>query len=439
MKSFFCQTWLLTQLAMPVVTAVCCPPTSLYANANVPAPIRVTIQKKGDKFVLYRGGKPYFIRGAGDGGAGFDRAAACGANSIRTWETDQAGPLLDEAHRLGLTVTLGLQVRSERRGFDYNDTAKVAQQLAEIRAQVRTYKNHPAVLLWGIGNEYNHKYTNPKVWDAVNAIARMIHEEDPNHLATTVVAGINARDINYLKTRCPAIDLLSVNQYGNLPGLPQQIREYGWDKAYLVTEWGPTGWWETTYTAWKAPLEETSHEKALVYQSRYEQTIGQDRDKCVGSYVFLWGAKHERTPTWFGLFEPTGEATEMVDVMQYLWTGHWPANRAPQLDSLRLDARRATDNIYLRAGTSYPARVYVQDADGDQLTYRWALLRESTAREEAGDAEKPVEVLTGHLAQETTGQPTLTTPGAGAYRLFVYAYDGKNHVATANIPFYVQN
>jgi len=34
---------------------------------------------------------------------------------------------------------------------------------------------------------------------------------------------------------------------------------------------------------------------------------------------------------------------------------------------------------------------------------------------------------------------TLNAPEAGgAYRLFVYAYDGQNHAAHANIPFFVE-
>ncbi len=41
------------------------------------------------------------------------------------------------------------------------------------------YKDHPALMIWSIGNELNHGATNPKVWDAVNEISEMIHEIDP--------------------------------------------------------------------------------------------------------------------------------------------------------------------------------------------------------------------------------------------------------------------
>ena len=44
-------------------------------------------------------------------------------------------------------------------------------------------------------------------------------------------------------------------------------------------------------------MEETSSQKAAVYQSRYEASVQQDKTQCLGTYVFLWGQKQERTPT----------------------------------------------------------------------------------------------------------------------------------------------
>jgi len=44
--------------------------------------------------------------------------------------------------------------------------------------------------------------------------------------------------------------------------------------------------------------------------------------------VFSLGQKQERTPTWYGMFLSSGEATETVDVMEYIWTGRWPEIRA---------------------------------------------------------------------------------------------------------------
>ena len=418
--------------------------TALAAGARVapgagkPGAVKVEIHQADGRYQLLRAGKPYFVRGAG-GGQFPERIAAYGGNSIRTWGTDDAPQVLRAAQANGLTVMLGLDVARERHGFNYADPQAVAAQLRHLRAEVLKYKDDPAVLLWGIGNELNLEYTNPQVWDAVNDIAKMIHEVDPNHPTSTVLAGAAPREVAFVKARCPAVDVLSINTYAGLATLPQQVRNAGWTGPYLVAEWGPTGHWECQQLPWKAAIEETSSQKATVYQSRYEASVLQDQAHCLGAYVFLWGQKQERTPTWYGLFTEDGQESEVVDVMQYLWSGHWPSNRAPHIASLHLNGHPAADTVYLRAGQRYPAAADVADPDHDALTYRWELLPEATDLKNGGDRENRPTPLPGLLATPNLNQTQIQAPAqAGAYRLFVYTTDGHGNVATGNVPFYVQ-
>ena len=401
------------------------------------SPIKTKLVTTNGGFSLIRSGKPYFIKGAG--GTNYtDRLAKYGGNSIRTWSSKNGDEILNKAYALGLTVTMGLDVARERHGFNYDDTLAVKQQLENLRKEVRKYKNYQALLIWGIGNELNLEYKNPKVWDAVNDIAKMIHEEDPNHLVTTMFAGINKREIDYMKARCPEVDLLSVQVYGGLAKVPEKLRTAGWEGPYMVTEWGPTGHWECIRTPWKASIEETSSQKADVYKSRYEASIKQDKH-CVGSYVFLWGQKQERTPTWYGLFTEKGEESEVVDVMQYLWTGGWPKNRAPHIDSVLINNKKSTDFIYLQPEENYPLTVFANDLNNDILTARWELLPESTDLKNGGDRESRPSAIPELVTINNLNSAVLKTPKKeGAYRLFIYISDGHNKVATANIPFYVK-
>jgi beta-galactosidase/beta-glucuronidase len=94
----------------------------------------------------------------------------------------------DEAHQYGLKVMMGIDIARERHGFDYNDPVAVQKQLEDVQTAGIALKDHPALIIWGIGNELNLLATNPKVWDAVNDISKMIHEIDPNHLTTTSLA-----------------------------------------------------------------------------------------------------------------------------------------------------------------------------------------------------------------------------------------------------------
>ncbi|MET0637439.1 MAG: hypothetical protein ABWZ25_15515 [Chitinophagaceae bacterium] len=400
-------------------------------------PVKVELRKLDSSWQLVRDGKPYFIKGTG-GGAYPDRTAAYGGNSIRTWSTRGAQKILDSASKYGLTVLMGLDVARERHGFNYDDTAAVKKQLDELRKEVLKYKDHPALLAWGIGNELNLHYTNPKVWDAVNEISKMCHELDKNHPTSTELAGINKKMIDEIKKRSPDLDILGINVYASLAVLPAAVRTSGWDKAYMVTEWGPTGHWETLETAWKQPIEETSSEKAGVYKARYEFGVERDLANCVGSYVFLWGQKQERTPTWYGVFTEKGEESEVVDVMQYLWSGKWPENRAPHIYSLQVDGKKAIQNVYIKSGSEYNVLALADDAEKDKLVYRWEILPEPTKVGDGGDHEDRPQPVLGLISFSSDGIARLKAPASpGAYRLFVYITDGHNNVATANIPFYV--
>jgi len=407
---------------------------------NTNEPIKVSITKSADgAFQLLRDGKPYFVKGAG-GSAFPDRIAAYGGNSIRTWGSKDGQRVLDVAHQHGLTVLMGLDVARERHGFDYNDTAVVKKQLDRLREEVLKYRNHPALLAWGIGNELNLRYGNPKVWNAVNDIAKMIHELDKNHPVCTVLAGIDKDLVTQLKARCPDIDFLSVNTYGDLKSLPQNIRNTGWPGAYMVTEWGPTGHWESLTTPWKSAIEETSSEKAAVYKTRYEYSVAKDKERCLGSYVFLWGQKQERTPTWYGLFTEKGEETEVMDVMQYLWSGNWPINQAPHIYSLQVNNKKPIDFLLLQPGSKNNAMAAAFDPNDDKLTYRWEILPEPTQLSDGGDFEaRSTAIENSIVGNANQSNISFIAPEKeGAYRLFVYISDGKNKVATANFPFYVK-
>ena len=402
--------------------------------------VKVEIVQTADGYQLMRGGEPYVIKGAGLEFGDIASLAAHGGNSIRTWTTandvETAQEVLDKAHALGITVALCLPMSSEHWGFDYDDPEAVSAQLESFRAEILKYRDHPALLAWIIGNELNYDYTNPKVYDAVNDVSQMIHELDPNHPTTTTVAGLGADVLKDIVERAPDLDFISFQVYGQLFILPEFIEDTGYDGPFFVTEWGAIGWWEVAKTAWDAPIEATSTEKANTYLKGYREMLEPLTGQLVGSYVFLWGQKQERTPTWFGLFTEAGEKTEAVDVMHYIWNGAWPENRSPQVRSMALDGKPATDNVTLSAGQTYDAVLDVIDHENDPLAYRWELKPESEATQVGGAFEESISNLDG-LVVASAGTARITAPQPGEYRLFVYAYDDHGHAAHANIPFLV--
>ncbi len=408
---------------------------------EITGPTRAEIKKEGDKFQLYVGGEPFYIKGAGLEFGDIPALARNGGNSFRTWRTnngERSGKeVLDEAYENGLYVTMGLDVDRERHGFNYDNKAAVAVQFEKLKAEVMELKDHPALIIWAIGNELNLRATNPKVWDAVNDLSKMIHEIDPNHLTTTTLAGISKELVDEIKLRAPDLDLLSIQMYADIVNLPKYIAETGWDGPYIVTEWGATGHWEVETTEWGAPIENNSTVKAEYYLERYKTAIEPYKNQCLGSYVFLWGQKQERTPTWYGIFMENGNETESVDVMHYIWKNEWPANRCPRLVEFELDGKTAYDNVSLNSNKHYKAVIKIEDAEGDDITYIWDIMPESTDLGDGGDFESTPESLHG-LIEGEGDTIELTAPSIpGAYRLFIYADDGHGNTAHANIPFFV--
>jgi hypothetical protein len=409
----------------------------LVLNGQAQA-IKVMVVPKGaDAYELQRGNAPYYVKGAG-GSVHMDKVVAAGGNSVRLWGAENAQEVLDEAQKKGLTVMLGLWMPPERHGFDYSDKWACEDQVAQFKSVVNKYKNHPALLLWGVGNEVDLAYTDFAVWHAVQNIAAMIHEEDKNHPTCVVTAGIDAPEVALIKAHCKDIDILGVNTYGDLPALPEKIRLYGWTKPYMVTEWGPNGHWEVAKTSWGAAIEQTSTEKAITYRERYRDFIKKDSNLCLGSYVFLWGQKQETTPTWYGVFVGDKQ-TEAVNVLQEEWSGSKPIYWSPQILSFGLNQSAATASVMSKKGASVKVDLKVQHTDLAILTYKWEILPESEFTKSGGDAEiKPDAIPVMMKGDLETGFNFKAPFQRGAYRLFVYIEDKHEQVACANFPFFVK-
>jgi hypothetical protein len=405
--------------------------------ANPPVgvvPVQITRTKTG--YQILRGGKPYYIKGV-SGQQQLDRVKMLGGNSIRLYTTNYADAVLDKAQEQGLTVMLGLWMKPEYEKFDYFDQDAVAQQKEQIRQDVLRYKNHPALLMWNVGNELDMHSTNPRSFQVLNDYIKMIHELDPYHPVTTALSG-HFNMVAATRRFCPDLDILTLNVFDQLDKLSERLLEKGWDGPYIVGEFGARGWWEAPMTAWQAPLDQSSTMKAEYISSRFKSTMVKDRDRCLGSYVLYWGQRFEQTPMWFSLFTAKGEKTPVVDLMHTLWTGKEVSNKAPYLTQLKLNGQDASENTFLEPGMIYPAIVDVTDPEGDSLRVHWEVtpdINEMGALPQYRTAPEPV----ANAIEQVQGlQARVRAPAKrGPYRLMVSVYDGQGSVATHSYPFYV--
>lgn len=387
-------------------------------------------------FELQRNGKPYYIKGAGAKDH-FNLLSKSGANSIRLWSTNNRH-LLDSADHYGFTVTLGLYVRPERSGMDYNDEYAVKGQIDQLKKEVLKYKDHPALLIWGIGNEVDLKYSNFKVWETIEAIANFIKKVDPNHPTMTVIAGIDPSKIYQIKKNCPSIDILGLNVYGSIENAGTNIRKFNWDKPYIVTEWGVNGPFEAKKTAWKAKIEPPNGVKAEQRLVRYKELIEKDSERCLGSYCFLWGQKQESTATWHGMFLSDGRPTEAVDVMQYCWTGKWPSTRAPSIKDISLENLDWRKDHVLASNSQVSLKIQYLRYNNKETIFEFKLFPEAYSNQIGGDFQASPEAIAFEVIRQKKDELIFITPKRrGAYRIFAFVKNEMGQSSVANIPFFV--
>lgn len=398
------------------------------------------IAKADDGWQMLRNGDPFHIRGA-VAGAHLDELAAAGANALRLRPRRE---MLDRAAELGLVGMVNLPVRGERNGMDWGDEAQVMDQRREVLDVVESFRGHPAVMMWSVGNELDWippgRPHSPRLWSRLNDLAREIHGIDPHHSVCTVVGtGRFEQKVQDIARECPDFDLLGINTYGDIAEVTRLARQH-WPKPYVIAEWGPTGHWQVPRTEWRAPIEQTSTEKARAVFQRYTNVILADRAHCLGSFVFYWAEKQETTHTWYGLFRD-GLKTESIDVMTRFWTGAWPENRAPAVLELTIGGVSDRTNARLAPGSVHEARVVSYDPDHDPLVFAWDIRPEVVipADSYAGSGERRAEPMAGLVEETRDPDVRFTTPGVeGAYRLFVQITDGNGHAGYANVPFYVE-
>lgn len=381
---------------------------------------------------MLRGGKPYFVKGVGGSGS-LEQLAARGGNSIRTWTTNDLATILDQAEKLGLTVSAGIWLEHECSWFSYANPAHCDRQAERVRKEVMLYRDHPALLAWGIGNEVEGDGTNVAFWKQLDRLARLVEELDPAHPTFTAVAGLSQEKAAGLDAHAPNLDYVGINTYGALFSLRRHLEKIGWKRPWMLTEWGPRGFWESPESKSGAPLEQTSTEKAEMMRDVYQKVISPDGG-CLGSYAFVWGWKFEATATWFGIYTHEGETTAVADALQEVWGGGRSANRAPAIEPI-VGVPKST----VAAGHAFEAAAYATDPDDDPLTWHWAVLPEHKNGHAAlKKVPMPEAVQTSITAAPDHRVHVKAPDKPGIYRLHVWIKDGKGHAATANRPFEVR-
>ena len=404
-------------------------PDSPVAAQTTAQPVPVKLVQESGNWQLQRDGQPYYVKGAGGSGS-LKLLAAAGANSNRSWGVkEETRARLDEAHKNGLTMAVGIWLEHERHGFNYSNADALAKQTDQTIAHIKSLKDHPAVLVWGIGNEMEGSGENAAIFQQIEKLAALVKKEDPNHPTMTVIAGIGGRKVEMLHKHCPSIDIVGINAYGEAKSVPQGYRKLGGTKPYIMTEFGPTGTWQCPKNDLGAVIELTSAQKAEEYKASSAE-FAKDTKLCLGSYAFIWGDKQEGTATWFGMLLPDGKRTAAVDTMTEIWSGKPPTNRCPVIEEFKL-----VGPLNVTGGDQVQVKLVASDPEGDSLNVRWAVNGEADSYSTGGDKQNaPAEYKESIVKSDLEGA-TIEVPNiSGTVRIYAYVDDGdQGGAATASL------
>jgi len=434
----------------------------------------VYIKKTEEGFQLIRNGEPFFIQGAG-GESYFKELAEIGGNTIRLFDPSNLKDKLDEAHKYNLAVIVDIPLpRYNKSYYPYDNEDENAILKQEIKELVHQHKDHPALLIWNLGNEINYPFVFRKndFIKTFNELVSIIQAVDPNHPVSTSIEGVSRKAMSSIYIHSPEIDLLSFNTFGNTKLVNSNFAQISFlfgPKPYFFSELGPDGPWESSTTSWGAPIEATSSKKSELYSTRFNIIKDNEDAASLGSLIFYWGTKLERTHTWFSLFKD-GYKSEIINVIETLWNGpesspelnrinyitvntndsrdnnrFFPGELShsgitPQLiglDYMLVNELGAHDNIIFSPGELSHAEIIFHENYNDSVRIDWEIYPEawySDTKDMVVDNYKPIDsIVTIEKTKTTFFAPTKEGP----YRIFAYVYNQDGFFATTNTPFYV--
>lgn len=166
-----------------------------------------------------------------------------GINTIRVYEPIDDKAVLDQIHEAGIKLIVG---------FGYNQNGNFDILSGTFINYVNKYKDHKAILLWELGNEYNY---HPEWFEgeiknwyrALNSAAEMIHKNDPSHPVTTAHGELPD---SLAISLCPSIDVWGMNvyrwddpeeifsQWNDISEKPMYLSEAGGDSYMTITKEG---------------------------------------------------------------------------------------------------------------------------------------------------------------------------------------------------------
>ena len=200
-----------------------------------------------------------------------------GINTIRVYEPIDDVQVLDAVHATGIKVIIG---------FGYDQKGKFDIQSGTFLDYVQKYKNHSAILMWELGNEYNYhpKWFNGDIgnwYQTLNASSEAIHNLDSTRPVTTAHGELPS---TRALTSCPNIDVWGLNIYRWDD--PQEVFDE-WkiisDKPMYLSEAGGDSYMTITKAGYDKGINQKAQADA---NAKILDAVFNNQDICSGVTMF---------------------------------------------------------------------------------------------------------------------------------------------------------
>jgi hypothetical protein len=187
---------------------------------------------------------------------------------------------------------------------------------ANIAQVMNAFKNHPAILMWALGNEWNllrpdkqlyyeHYSTLAAAAAAMQTNALQVQSLDANHPVASILGEINnptpAEVDSIVNNICTAVDVWGANIYRgpefyalftewkNMASKPLFLSEFGTD-AFHSTSWWPV-------VGYEDQAAQANYTNTLWFDMAQELSADDTAKVCLGGTVFEWNDEWWKTAT----------------------------------------------------------------------------------------------------------------------------------------------
>jgi len=365
----------------------------------------------------------------------FSRIKEMGANVIRRYDYGiYDRNVLNIAHEFDLKVLYGFW-------FDpkidyYKDTLRVKEYIDDIEKKVMAYKDHPAILAWTLGNEtwglLKHRYSKPyliKVREhyimLVEKLAQRIHELDPTRPVFSCIEHEEYQlpgELVAFRDGAPSVDIMGINSYyqNQIKKLNHVFNHFDSIRPYIISEFGPNGYWDPTYNRVSNGLlvEDDDKQKGEWYKQQWKDYVLEYKGYNLGGFAYCWHDRMEGSNTWFGLTDFKGRTKPAYYALKEVWTGK------KNIFDLRVSVNGPK---YYSPGKEYIFKAVVENWKSEEVEYEW-YLNQDEYLERVDNIEY---INSGESVKVTIPiQPSV-------YRLYLYVSNKNGEVGTASFPIKV--